>query len=321
MKANSLLSIVIPTCNRAEFLDCCLDVHIPLARKFNISIFIFDNASIDGTRAVVEGKASSYPFLHYFRNEDNLGPDANIEAALKYPNTDYVWLLGDTYRIPDEGINYVINLISNVELKFDAIILNLADKIKDIQTQNFNDRNSLLRELGALMTCLSCLIFNRELINKDNFKKYHNSWYLQTGIIFEAISDCDFFIHWAQAISILGLKNRGIKKNSWSMTNDVFDIAGVKWINLIMSLPNSFDVQSKLVCIKKFTKVSGIFSPKHLLLLRSENILNNQIYNQYSYLLPLLMNFPARVIFGVVTLMPIFLLRLLVCLRCGKFKT
>lgn len=37
MNKNTLLSIVIPTYNRAEFLDYSLEVHIPLLKKFGIA--------------------------------------------------------------------------------------------------------------------------------------------------------------------------------------------------------------------------------------------------------------------------------------------
>lgn len=314
MQANSLLSIVIPTCNRADFLNFCLDVHIPLARMHNVAIYIFDNASVDGTKDVVEARIIEYPLIHYFCNEHNIGPDANFETALKYPDTEYIWLLGDTYRIPDEGINYFIKLISSTELKYDAIVLNLAGKIKTIHTQNFSDGNSLLRELGALMTCLSCLIFNKELLKKANFKKYHNSFYLQTGIIFESISDADFLIHWAKTISISGLGNRYRKKNMWSMTTDVFEIAGVKWISFIMSLPNAYTLESKIQCIKNFSIVSGIFSIRHLLLLRGQNILNNKTYSQYSYLFPFLSN-TTNFIWLAISLLPKVFVKILVKIR------
>ena len=42
IEINKKLSIVIPTYNRASFLDYSLETHIPLAKEYNISIYIFD---------------------------------------------------------------------------------------------------------------------------------------------------------------------------------------------------------------------------------------------------------------------------------------
>jgi abequosyltransferase len=63
MIANPLISITIPTYNRAEFLDRCLAAHIPVARAHNIQIFISDNASTDGTESVVKKRMTEYPWI------------------------------------------------------------------------------------------------------------------------------------------------------------------------------------------------------------------------------------------------------------------
>ncbi|MBV5277921.1 MAG: glycosyltransferase family 2 protein [Campylobacteraceae bacterium] len=111
MEQNKQLSIVIPTYNRADFLDYSLEVHIPLLEKYNIQIFISDNASTDNTREIVSKWMKEYKFLSYYQNETNIGPDANFEKALKLPDTEYIWLLSDTYQIPDDGISYLLSTI------------------------------------------------------------------------------------------------------------------------------------------------------------------------------------------------------------------
>lgn len=287
MQANSHLSIVIPTFNRADLLDYCLEVHIPLARAHNIQLFIFDNASMDATEAVVNKRIKEYPLIQYHRNETNIGPDENFELALKYPETQYIWLLGDSYHIPTEGIDYLLNLVSDSKQKYDVVVYNLVNRINDVPAQNFSDSNSLLCSLGALMTCLSCLVYNRELIANANFARYRDSNFMQAGIIFEAIASQPFCIHWARSISVQSLDHCFFKKNSWRMTSNVFEIACKNWVNFVFSLPVSYDIDNKLKCLIGFTKVSGVFSFRHLLSIRSEDILNYKTYKQYSYLFPL----------------------------------
>ena len=53
MESNKQLSIVIPTYNRADFLDYSLKLHIPIVKKYNICIYISDNASTDNTKEVI----------------------------------------------------------------------------------------------------------------------------------------------------------------------------------------------------------------------------------------------------------------------------
>ena len=77
-KINNNLSIVIPTYNRADFLDYSLEIHIPLAKKYNVPIYIVDNASTDNTGEIVNKWMCEYVFLFYSRNKKNLGPDLNF---------------------------------------------------------------------------------------------------------------------------------------------------------------------------------------------------------------------------------------------------
>lgn len=304
MQVNPLLSIVIPTYNRADFLDYCLEVHIFLAKAHSIQIFIFDNASTDATKEIVQKRMEEYPLISYHCNETNVGPDANIERALKYPETEYVWLLGDTYQIPSEGIDYVLNLISENHKKYDAIVFNLANKITDIGIQDYTDQNALLCDLGALMTCLSCLVFHKELIEKANFLRYRNSYFAQTGVIFEAIAERSFYIHWIQPLSVSFINHPLLRKDAWHKTPNLFDITCRKWTNFIFSLPVSYELESKFKCLINLGIISLTFTFRGLLYLRSCNILNYKTYKQYSHLFPLLTIKYPKLIILLIALLP-----------------
>ena len=300
MQVNPLLSIVIPTYNRADFLDYCLKVHIPLAKAHNIQIFISDNASIDATKEVVQKWMEEYPLLSYHCNETNIGMDENFERALKYPRTEYVWLLGDTYQIPPRGIDYIINLISKNSKKYDAIVVNVAKRVSGTPEQDYSDQNQLLSDLGWHMTCLSSLIYNSRLIDHSDFVRYHNTNFIQLGIIFEYIAGKDFLIHWIDFVSVQGISIDGLLKESWQ--NQAFEIWTKGWPNLIFSLPPLYTLETKLKCIKDHGKKSGLFKIKKLLYFRAFNILNYKTYKQYSHLFPLTIKYPKLIILLIVLL-------------------
>jgi len=308
MQANPLLSIVIPTYNRAGFLDYCLEVHIPLAKAHNIQIFISDNASTDATKKIVQKRMEEYPLISYYCNETNIGPDENFERALKYPKTEYVWLLGDTYQIPSEGINYVLNLISKNHKKYDTIVVNLVKRVSGIPQQDYSDQNQLLSDLGWQMTCLSSLICNSRLIAHGNFVRYRNTDFIPMGVIFEYIANKDFLVHWAETISVQVISVKGLVKKSWQ--NQTFEIWAKRWPNFIFSLPSSYSLKTKLKCIKDHGEKSGLFKIKPLLYLRSSNILNYKTYKQYSHLFSLTIKSPKLIILLIV-LLPRSLLLLL----------
>ena len=133
MQENTRLAIAIPTYNRADYLDLCLSLHLPMLKKWAIPIFISDNGSTDHTKLIVKKHSSQYDYIHYFRNETTIGPDENFEKVLRYPQTEYIWLLGDTYRLPDQGIKVLLESVMNES--YDAIIMNLADRASEIDEQ------------------------------------------------------------------------------------------------------------------------------------------------------------------------------------------
>ena len=86
-----ILSITIPTFNRAEFLKQTLDILLPQMTT-DVEVVIFDNCSTDGTEEYVRslGKA-----VQYIRQESNIGSDRNMVSCLTQAFGDYLWLLCD----------------------------------------------------------------------------------------------------------------------------------------------------------------------------------------------------------------------------------
>lgn len=84
-----LLSICIPTWNRAEYLKACLESLVCQPEFFSedIEIIISDNASTDegATEAVGKDYAAEYENIHYFRNVENIN-DRNFPMALNRAN-------------------------------------------------------------------------------------------------------------------------------------------------------------------------------------------------------------------------------------------
>ncbi|MEA5113412.1 MAG: glycosyltransferase [Geobacteraceae bacterium] len=294
MQADQHLSIVIPTYNRSEFLDHCLQVHIPLAKTYNIRIFVFDNASTDATAEVVRNRIKEYPLIDYHCNESNIGPDRNFERALKYPETDYVWLLGDTYQISAEMLDYFYDVVPAREKTYDVIVFNVINRVCDVPRQDYSDQNKLLSDLGWHMTCLASLVYNSQLIAKADFERYRDTNFLQTGIIFEYIARKRFLIHWVETLSVQPISLKDVAKESW--LNQTFEIWVRRWANFIFSLPPSYDLDTKMKCIKNHGIKSGLFSLRGLLVFRKLNILNYETYKKISNFISFSIDYPKTVV-------------------------
>jgi glycosyltransferase involved in cell wall biosynthesis len=307
-KANHLISITIPTYNRALLLDASLDFHIPIARKHNIKIFISDNASSDNTSEVVKRRCAEYPLIFYSRNEINIGLDANVEQALKLADTKYVWLLGDSYKIPEIGLNYLVNLLSYREITYDLIVFNWKNRVKNIVSQDFNDPNKMLSDIGWHMTCLSTLVYRSDMLRLCNFKKYMGTYFLQTGIIFEYIAIHKHLVHWNRDISVESNFINGVKnKNTWAKYR--FEIWFDLWPKLIFSLSPIFLLSSKIKVIKDHGLKSRVFSIKNLMVMRCNNELNLSICKKYRYIMPNTISTSRALIFLCMSILPIFVIK------------
>ena len=132
-----LLTIAIPTYNRAKLLDTQLTwlAHAVKGLEDEIEIFVSDNGSTDNTQDVIKKwKAALSTFTFgSCRNPENLGVMKNIMNCFNAATTKYVWTIGDDDPIEDRAIPYVINKFKQYD---DVSLLFL----------NFSGRNQLTGE-------------------------------------------------------------------------------------------------------------------------------------------------------------------------------
>lgn len=107
-----LLSICIPTFNRARYLENCLESirHSLVESNLHVEICISDNASVDNTSGVVALASHTLP-VKYRRNTVNLGMAQNFLDVVAMAKGDYVWLIGDDDLLMPDGIGKLLKLI------------------------------------------------------------------------------------------------------------------------------------------------------------------------------------------------------------------
>ncbi|WP_417447438.1 glycosyltransferase family 2 protein, partial [Kangiella sp.] len=271
-------ALVVPTYNRAEFLDEFLRRHLPLTEKFDFIISIYDNFSSDNTLEVVRKWSEKYSGLKYHRHHENIGADANFDYALSNTEAEYLWLVGDTYEVPIGGISY---FYTNDFLYSDFFVFNLENKLK-LNSKSYNDNNEVLNDLSGIMTCLSCLVYSKKIIGRLNFKRYHSSYFIQTGIIFEYISqNKNFKLTWVKDISLMPIKIDGLAKRNWSDSEIIWLVACDSWVNFIFSLPVNYNLEIKVSALKNFGYVSGLFSYMGFIRLREKRIFSFKVLLKY----------------------------------------
>jgi Glycosyl transferase family 2 len=116
-----LLSICIPTFNRARLLDVCLSSVLAQVAKFSdrVECVISDNASSDDTQALLAEYQQLYP-MQVFRNAFNIGIIGNItKVVVECAKGQFCWLVGDDDVLTEGAIERVLGLLdqnANVDL-------------------------------------------------------------------------------------------------------------------------------------------------------------------------------------------------------------
>lgn len=108
-----LLSICIPTYNRADWLELSFKSLLPqIARCDGLAeLVISDNASDDRTPEVARAAQSLAP-VRYHRNEANIGFMRNMHLlADELARGQFVWLLGDDDIVCEDGVARVLSAL------------------------------------------------------------------------------------------------------------------------------------------------------------------------------------------------------------------
>ena len=272
-----LITLCIPTYNRALAISEALEDLIPKISSFNLRIIVVDNHSTDNTLSIVTGFMNNYPHLSYFCQEENKGYDMNFETCLKLSKTPFTWVIGDGNRLIIENL---IPLLECLKVqKPDICIVNSIDRVKNIPQQTYTSVDELLINLGWHMTLLSATIFSKKVINEANFEKYHNTYFLHFGILFEYFGNCSEFSAFWINLNLLGASP--LKKlNGWNPYR-VIEVFGKMWTDVVLSIPDSINMKSKMFCIQEHGKKTNLFNYKNLLKQRAVKGLTYEIYNKY----------------------------------------
>lgn len=170
---NPKVTIGIPTYNRKCYLKEALD-SISAQRYPNIEVVISDNASNDGTDALVASYIEEHKELDikYFRNTSNLGAALNWKNCLENASGEYFMFLSD-----DDGLmmDSVENMVIAMESDVAFVVANLkyVNSSGTITGEHINPTGKIsevdywrARLSGGYHDTPSSVMFRIELIRK-----------------------------------------------------------------------------------------------------------------------------------------------------------
>jgi glycosyltransferase involved in cell wall biosynthesis len=166
-----LLTIAIPTYNRAKYLTDLLDsLADQLIGQTEIELLISDNASSDETPAVVREFEKKGLHLRSLRNGTNIGSDANFLQCFTEASGKYVWLLGDDEIVLPGSIGTIVSLIekgdyalvyvSSYAFRRDFVAERKHDRFGRV-AQVVNNGAAFIEPVGTMIAFISAMIANK----------------------------------------------------------------------------------------------------------------------------------------------------------------
>ncbi len=184
-----LLTIAIPTYNRAKALNQCLQCISDQIDKNDsrLEILVSDNCSPDGTRDVVENFIKLGYNIRYIVNSINMGIGFNVAQCYKEATGQFVVAFGDDDILLNGSVDLILKVIQE-NYDCGVIHLNAHDyKHIDASVRVYSNPIDFINEINYDITFISANIINRGLINWDDLFKYKDSFLNHSNLFFEAI--------------------------------------------------------------------------------------------------------------------------------------
>ncbi|NVN98809.1 MAG: glycosyltransferase family 2 protein [Geobacteraceae bacterium] len=195
---SKLLTIAIPTYNRAAYLGLCLDQIFKQVKQYEsqIEIIISDNASTDNTSDVVRSYKDNGFIFRYVCNEENIGADRNFAQCFTFASGKYVLVFGDDDVLLDGAIDKILMVIRSGEYGvvylnsygFSADYLFEAPRKEKNGTVIYSDQSGIIRKINYWITFASGNIVNKSLIdNKFNPDEFVGTNLVQLNWVLSAM--------------------------------------------------------------------------------------------------------------------------------------
>ena len=223
-----LLTIAIPTYNRAKSLDLLLQSisgQLMGIDDQDLEVLIFDNCSTDNTSDIAESNALRHSIFKYVKNQENIGPDNNFVKAFNSAQGQYLWMLGDDELLFDGAIPWALKFcrekefgcvyLSSIPAVFDQIHHFLSQPIdSSIKFKRFKSYQ-FAQAINYRITFLSGSIVNREKLIESNphikadIEQYSKSNLVHLTWIFSSILSMPYSYYVATPLFAATIANSG----------------------------------------------------------------------------------------------------------------
>jgi glycosyltransferase involved in cell wall biosynthesis len=203
MQSGVLLTIAIPTYNRAACLDLCLDKLTDQTDRIgkDVELIISDNASPDTTPEVVDKYRNCGLSLTYVRNQENIGADANIHQCFTMATGKYVLILADDDLLVVGAVDNIITALGSGE--YGVVHMKSYSYVTDFLAEGpayrgdlgytvYQDKEQFIRKVNVMLTFISGNIINKTLVDPSlDIESFHSTNLVQLSWTLSALVNAD----------------------------------------------------------------------------------------------------------------------------------
>ncbi|OAB35263.1 hypothetical protein PMSD_13100 [Paenibacillus macquariensis subsp. defensor] len=185
-RRHPLLSICIPTFNRAPHFEHCLQsIYSQIGNSELIEVIVSDNASTDETAEIAHRYAALYSNLKVVRNVENIGADPNIFKVMNLAQGKFVKLQGDDDFYVDGTLLPLLHVLHTHE---DCGIIQIFVRNGDGRIWTDVGMSAYLDATSIYATFITSIIMRREDLEKIEepalfLQSSFNQLYLQYAIL------------------------------------------------------------------------------------------------------------------------------------------
>ena len=193
MQATSpVLSICIPTFNRAPFLQQTLDSIVAQAAfrdTHDIEVVISDNCSDDNTKDVGEAFAAAFPGkIRYQRHPEPVFPDKNFEAALRMGVGTYLKLHNDNLVILDGSLTELVKVYTAVAVEKPVVFFTNGNMFTGNALEALNTLSEFVAKVSYFCTWIGGFGMWRDEFNAmPDFSRNAHLKLVQTDVMFRLL--------------------------------------------------------------------------------------------------------------------------------------
>jgi len=163
------LSICIPTFNRSKFLDGLLSSLVTQitasGRSAEVEVLVSDNDSKDDTALIA---AKYQATIRYWKNPENIGPDANFLKLFGEAAGEFIWLPGDDDTVREDTLSYILRMIDAHDFDF-MYLRSRGETDKDWQHRDSApiSNTELLRRVNIFTTFMTSQVIRASLVKPN----------------------------------------------------------------------------------------------------------------------------------------------------------